>query len=80
MLLKKLINKKYFIAKKKLDLVSKKKISFYFERKTLFKNYEKFRNVILFADYIKFNSQIFDCYIFYFEFFFQFYPLEFDLI
>jgi hypothetical protein len=70
-----LINKKYFIAKKKLDLVSN-----YFERKTLFKNYEKFRNVILFADYIKFNSQIFDCYIFYFEFFFQFYPLEFDLI
>jgi hypothetical protein len=40
---------------------------------------EKFRNVMLFVDYIKFGSQIFDCYIFCFEyFFFQFHPLKFD--
>jgi hypothetical protein len=36
---------------------------------------------MLFDDYIKFDHQTFDCYIFYFEyFFFQFHPLEFDLI
>jgi hypothetical protein len=33
---------------------------------------------MLFADYIKFGPQTFDCYIFCFEFFFQFHPLEFD--
>jgi hypothetical protein len=35
-----------------------------FGRKTLSGNYEKFRNVILFADYIKFGPQTFDCYIY----------------
>jgi len=39
-----------------------------FERKTLFESYEKFRNVILFADYIKFDPQTFDCYIYIFCF------------
>ena len=33
--------------------------------KHFFENYEKFRNVILFADYIKFNPQTFDCYIYF---------------
>jgi hypothetical protein len=34
---------------------------------------------MLFADYIKFGPQTFDCYIFCFEtLFFQFHPLEFD--
>jgi hypothetical protein len=34
---------------------------------------------MLFADYIKFGPQTFDCYIFCFEsFFFQFHHLEFD--
>jgi hypothetical protein len=29
-----------------------------------FENYEKFKNIILFADYIKFVLQTFDCYIY----------------
>jgi len=40
-----------------------------FGRKTLSESCEKFRNIILFADYIKFGLQIFDCYI-YFEIYF----------
>jgi len=52
---------------------------FYFERKTLSGSCENFRNVILFADYIEFGPQTFDCYIYiYIYFFFQFHPLEFD--
>jgi len=34
-------------------------------RKTLSGSCEKFRNVILFADYIKFGLQTFDCYIYF---------------
>jgi hypothetical protein len=33
--------------------------------KTLSESCEKFRNVILFADYIKFGPQTFDCYIYF---------------
>jgi hypothetical protein len=62
LLLKKLINKKYFLvnkkyfsAKEKFGLVFKKVFSFYFGRKTFSRSYEKFRNIILFADYIKFD-------------------------
>ena len=36
-----------------------------FGRKTLSGSCEKFRNVILFVDYIKFGSQTFDCYIYF---------------
>ena len=36
-----------------------------FERKTLSGSCKKFRNVILFADYIKFDLQTFDCYIYF---------------
>jgi len=36
-----------------------------FGRKTLSVSYEKFRNVILFVDYIKFDPQTFDCYIYF---------------
>jgi len=36
-----------------------------FGRKTLSGSCEKFRNVILFADYIKFGLQTFDCYIYF---------------
>jgi len=36
-----------------------------FGRKTLFGSCEKFRNVILFADYIKFGPQTFNCYIYF---------------
>jgi len=38
--------------------------SVYFGRKTLSGSCEKFRNVILFVDYIKFGPQTFDCYIY----------------
>jgi len=59
------INEKYFSVKEKFGLISKKVFSFYFERKTISGSYEKFRNVILFTDYIKFGPQIFDCYIYF---------------
>ena len=49
----------YFPVKKKFGLVSMKVFSFYFERKTLPRSCEKFRNVILFANYIKFDPQNF---------------------
>ena len=76
------INQRKTLSNKKIfDLIFRKVFSFDFERKTLFRNYKKIRNVILFADYIKFDPQTFDCYILYFEsLFFQFHPLEFDLI
>jgi hypothetical protein len=62
--LEKLVNGKHFTVKGKFGLVSRKVFSFYFERKTLSRSYEKFKNVILFADYIKFGPQTFDCYIY----------------
>jgi hypothetical protein len=77
--LEKLFNGKYFPVKEKFGLVFRKVFSFYFGRKTFFRSCEKFRNIMLFADYIKFSPQIFDCYIFCFEFF-LFYLLEFNLI
>jgi hypothetical protein len=58
LLLVKLINKKYFSVKEKFNLILEK----YFPKK--FKR-EKFRNIILFADYIKFDLQTFDYYIFF---------------
>jgi len=61
------------------------------QRKTLSESCENFKNIILFADYIKFGAQTFDCslslyiyiyiYIFFFLFwilFFQFHLLEFN--
>jgi len=72
--LEKLINGKHFPVKEKFGYISRKVFSFYFWR-----NYEKFKNIILFANYIKFGPQTFDCYIYiYFEFFFKFHPLEFN--
>jgi hypothetical protein len=76
--LKKLVNRKYFpvsgkhfTVKEKFGLVSRKVFSFYFGRKTLSGSCEKFRNVILFVDYIKFGPQTFDClYILCFEYLF----------
>jgi hypothetical protein len=53
--LEKLINGKHFPVKGKFGLVFKKVFSFYFGWKTLSGSCEKFRNVILFADYIKFG-------------------------
>jgi len=79
LLLRKLINGKYFSVKEKFSLVFRKIFFFYFGWKTLSGSYEKFRNIILFADYIKFGSQTFDCYIYFvLNIFFQFHPLEFD--
>jgi hypothetical protein len=84
LLLEKLVNRKYFPVngkhfpvKGKFGLVSRKVFSFYFGRKTLSGSCEKFRNAILFADYIKFGPQTFDCYIYIFCFeycFFNFIP------
>jgi hypothetical protein len=51
----KLVNGKHFPVKGKFGLVSRKVFSFNFGRKTLSESCEKFRNVILFADYIKFG-------------------------
>ena len=79
LLLEKLINEKHFLVNEKFILVSRKIFSFYFEWKTFFENYEKIKNVILFANYIKFHPQTFLYYIYFvLNFFFQFHPLEFN--
>jgi len=36
-----------------------------FGRKTLSGSYEKFKNIILFVDYIQFDPQTFNCYIYF---------------
>jgi hypothetical protein len=59
------VNGKHFPVKGKFGLVSRKVFSFYFGQKTLSGSCEKFRNVILFVDYIKFDPQTFDCYIYF---------------
>jgi hypothetical protein len=46
------VNKKYFPVKEKFGLIFRKVFSFYFERKTLSGSCEKFKNIILFANYI----------------------------
>jgi hypothetical protein len=53
-----------FQSKKNLAWFPVKCFPEQFGRKTLSESYEKFRNVILFADYIKFDPQTFDCYIY----------------
>jgi hypothetical protein len=73
--LKNLVNEKHFWMKEKLDLICRKIFSFYFGRTTLFKSYKKFKNILIFVNYIKFDHLFFDWYIFCFEyFFFQFPP------
>jgi len=71
-----------FQSKKNLIWFPEKCFPGKFGRKTLFGSCEKFRNVILFADYIKFGSQTFDCYIYiyilFWIFIFQFYLLKFN--
>jgi len=62
--LEKLVNGKHFPVKEKFGLVFRKIFSFYFGRKTLFESCEKFKNIILLVDYIKFDPQTFDCYIY----------------
>jgi len=68
LLLEKLINEKYFSVKEKFDLIFRKVFFFYFRRKTLSESSEKFRNVILFTDYIKFGPQTFNYYIYIYYF------------
>jgi hypothetical protein len=82
LLLKKLVNRKHFLVQKQFSLVSRKAFSFYFRWKTIFRSCEKIKNVMLFANYIKFGPQTFDCYIFWFKSFFLISPLKiwFDLI
>ena len=53
--IEKLVNGKHFSVKEKFSLVFRKVFFFYFGRKTLFRSYEKFKNIMLFADYIKFG-------------------------
>jgi len=55
------VNEKHFPIKGKFSLVFRKVFSFYFGRKTFSGSCEKFKNIILFADYIKFGPQTFDC-------------------
>jgi uncharacterized protein YpbB len=59
------VNEKHFPVKEKFGLVFRKVFSFYFGWKTLSRSCEKFKNIILFADYIKSGSQTFDCYIYF---------------
>jgi hypothetical protein len=61
-----LVNGKHFPVKRKFGLIYRKVFSFYFGQKTLSGSCEKFRNVMLFANYIKFGPQTFDCYIYIF--------------
>jgi len=57
--------KNIFQSKKNLTWFSEKYFPENLGRKTLSGSYEKFRNVILFADYIKFDPQTFDYYIYF---------------
>jgi hypothetical protein len=58
--LEKLVNEKQFSVKENFGLIFRKLFSFYFGRKTLCRSYKKFRNIILFADYFKFDPQTID--------------------
>jgi hypothetical protein len=60
-----LINRKHFPVKEKFSLVSEKYFPEKFGRKTLSGICEKFKNIILFAYFIKFGPQTFDCYIYF---------------
>jgi hypothetical protein len=75
-----LVNEKHFSVKEKFGLIFMKVFSFYFGRKTLSGSCEKFKNIILFADYIKFGPQTFNWYVYilFWIFVFQFHSLEFN--
>jgi hypothetical protein len=57
--------KNTFQSKKNLVWFPEKCSPEKFGRKTLSESCEKFRNIILFVDYIKFDPQTFDCYIYF---------------
>jgi hypothetical protein len=60
LILKKLVIEKYFLVKEKINLIFRKIFSFYFEKKTIYRSCKKFKNIMLFSDYIKFDPQTFD--------------------
>ena len=70
--IKKLINKKYILLKKKLTLFLKKCYLLILGVVFFSINYKKFKNIKLFTDYNKFDPSIFNYYIFCFESFFLF--------
>jgi len=63
--------KNIFQSKENLTWFSEKCFPAKFRRKTLSGSCEKFRNIILFVDYIKFGPQTFYCYIFFFNIYFS---------
>ena len=63
--LEKLVNEKHFPVKEKFRLVFIKVFSWKIWAENTFRSCEKFRNVILFTDYIKFGPQTFDCYMYF---------------
>jgi hypothetical protein len=75
-----LVNEKHFSFKEKFGLIFMKVFSFSFGRKTLSRSCEKFRNIILFIDYIKFGPQTFDWYIFCLNLFFSSLKIWFNFI
>jgi hypothetical protein len=58
--LEKLVNEKYFLVKEKFGLVFRKVFFFYFELKILSRSCKKFKNILLFIGYIKFDHQSFN--------------------
>jgi len=71
--IEKLVNEKYFLVKK--NWFDFRKVFFFILNGKYFlkimKKFEKIINVMLFANYIQFDTQTFDCYIFCFEFIFS---------
>jgi hypothetical protein len=63
--IRKIDQEKTLSSQKNLTWFSGKYFIEKFGRKTLSESCEKFKNIILFADYIKFGPQTFDCYIYF---------------
>jgi len=63
--IKKVGQQNIFSSKNNLAWFPEKYFPEKFRRKILFESCEKFKNIILFANYIKFDHQIFDCYIYF---------------
>ena len=57
--------KNTFRSKKNLAWFLGKYFPEKFGLKTLFENCEKFKNIILFVNYFKFDPQTFECYIYF---------------
>jgi len=74
LLLEKLVNEKHFSLKEKFGLVFRKVFSFYFGRKTVFRSCEKFKNIMLFADYINLVIKLLIAMYFILNQFFNFIP------